>query len=701
MQVALRYRGSLAVVVLSALFVEALLTSGARAACNTIPLGPPGRQYFGWLGTINRPFASPDEQIQILRRGCDEGEPFVPAQPAPRTLLAVDSKAPKAAPEIVIVESDAVGCTAAIVEQCKKSVAAHGLPAADVRCVALPAAEYGVDANGALLLSVPGKRKLGFEPATGAMAIAATRPALSPPCGLLLAQKCNTLTSANAKDWHACIDRLYAADPACQRADLDATFSTVTRLPPWNDYRALCFAEAACAENAPELGYTIDAQGNFVVPVNWEKLLKKCGHPAKRCGFEVLGDFMPPPGMRLSVPDNDQGVDKNVFLESFNADGISEGPLFVSRNTLPGAAGFRGKADEPFSVLRLRQHRGQCFDGQGSATGARCSIPGKPCKSGATCRPVCVGGGMKGTPCTVDADCNGGSCGSSHELVKAHRKGRWWLDRDDGAFCRRNPDPARTCSRPNGCATACVRYQAIARNPFVVPTPTANLTARPTPTSKAFVETEALEGALLALVPGATETLFFASTLDGLRLAAFVETSQQGGPAKTSLVIASTQCAHGELVCSPLDVHIDRPPLGLAFVGNQLRFLLAVDAPAPAATSASGDAPALADLQVIDVERGVAAHSLTATQVSRVVVDDDRYDPLGEQPNGATLLLSPAGRCYAPQGLLSVPSYCRPGVAGDCPDEAECRPELIAVAVDLRADEDADGVPDVVAGAGR
>lgn len=702
MRVARRSHGSWAVVA-AAVLVGSSIGSRVEAACNTIPSGAPGLQYYGFVGTVNRPFASPKEALQILRRPCDVGDPLPTSTPAPRTLLAVDSKAPGAKAEILIIEPAAAGCDATVKQKCEQDLAAAGL-SATVRCKALPSTDYAVDpTTGALRLVVPDDQQPGFALASGALAIAVTARTLSPPCATLLKSDCKSLTSASASGFHACIDRLYAADPACSHAELDATFASVTLLPAANEYHALCFTDTKyCTENAPKLRYAIDGQGNVVVPVDWQSLLDTCKKDGfARCGFDVDGDFVPPKGIAFAAPGNDpQNAGKNEFLESFTADGRTNSPYFVTRGTIPGGAGFKGKADEPFSVLRIRQQRGRCVDPNDQPTGKRCSNA-KFCGTGERCQPVCVEGASPGKPCTADGQCGNGRCGRSHALEKAHQNGRWWLDRDDGAFCRLDPVPSHPCASPNACTTACVRYQARAGNPFALPTPTPP--AVPTPEVEQWEATEELERALLALVAGATELLQFAASYDGSWVAAFVEKAggtpgAEPGAARreTVLVVARSDCGGGQPVCSPVQLPVDRRPLGLAFHGDQLRFLL--EAPASGAAPGEGGAePALADLELLVPAKLAGVARPVAMRVSRVVVGDQRYDPLAEQPNGAALFLTPAGRCFEGETLLSAPAYCRPGEADDCPAPARCRRALIAVAVDLHADLDGDGVPDVLA----
>jgi hypothetical protein len=83
--------------------------------------------------------------------------------------------------------------------------------------------------------------------------------------------------------------------------------------------------------------------------------------------------------------------------------------------------------------------------------------------------------------------------------------------------------------------------------------------------------------------------------------------------------------------------------------------------------------------------------------VADVVTSNRAYDPLAVTASGGSSFLLKAGRCETHDGrTLGIPSLCYPEQPGACPAWASCKPDEIAIATDLRLDEDADGVPDVV-----
>ena len=283
-------------------------------------------------------------------------------------------------------------------------------------------------------------------------------------------------------------------------------------------------------------------------------------------------------------------------------------------------------------------------------------------------------------------------------MVDAHVSGRWFLNRDDGAFCEA-ATINKLCSVGTPCpsGTPCVRYEAVAGKPFT-PTPTPAET--PDDGIRAEFQRVVLDRLDVSLLgapkTGEEMTVLQLARSQNRRWVAGVVAMKPGevgsGGEGPFLVVASRECADGITVCDPRVIELATPPLNRepAFHDDQVRFL--THDPDGGATDDSGLGRS-AVLWVAGLSRSSCCDPVTPVRVGRVLLENADYDALAESPRGGTVYLAPGGRCFEQDAMLLVPSFCRPAER-DCPDGAECRPRPVAVAIDLRTDLNEDGIPD-------
>src|SRR5262249_12760124 len=293
--------------------------------------------------------------------------------------------------------------------------------------------------------------------AAGPAAIALTQITDPLPCGLATAGA----TCATQVGLVACIDDLYTGDGTCQTAPA-ATFTPFTPLPPPNAFQADCFsANPPCNASATSLSAAIDADGNILVPFNWQGvLLSQLGVPVPRL---VRATIQPP--MPFTIPDQ-------VFLGSFTPEGLPLPPVFVPQtdaNQAPGTIALFGSVDAGYTVLRVARRSGLCQSGPRDEL--RCSVDAD-CAPGGTCNTVCVGGSNPDTPCTTNADCTGGACGELYPDFGLLTEGGPLVLRGtgDSGFCQLPPHAACT-SAPDDCPSnldGCFDYALEAQTPVAL-----------------------------------------------------------------------------------------------------------------------------------------------------------------------------------------------------------------------------------------
>ena len=637
--------------------------------------------------------------MALGRTACDAGGDFEAA--LPRTFFVIDPTSSGDKRSILLVEP--VGTDAECADAAKKCKQAAAGLLFDVKCVRASSLPVYAATSKLLTMSVPdpATAKLAIDGGPLTIAVADQSADFSKCKDLATANACSALEGTKDKSWKICIDTLFRdndANPTCKHDDENGQFPGLTLLPVWNAFDELCFAKKKyCKRTGADLPlrYAVDDDENMLIPIDWRGSLAGCGGTAP-CGLEVSGALVAPDGRVFDLPANSGRT--NDLLQSFTPEGRKNNPqFFVDAKPKAGVVLLGGRTDEPTSVLRIATSVKQCF-ANGVSTGRGCRKHGN-CRAGEKCWPPCLGGSADGKPCDNRANedaCRAGNgrCGRAHDMVDAHDKGRWYFKRNDGALCEAEKitDVCPTGQCP--AATPCVRYQAVASSPFVPSTPS------PTATPGDEME-RSLENLLKRFRAAGGESrprLGHLTRSQNGKWAAAVATIDSSGPGDDAggqdsfLVVASTQCSADTVVCGVGTVKLPTPPLdhAVAFHEDQLRFLT-VDP--DASQQDNSGLPRSAVLWVADLAVPGCCDEVNASRVGRVLMDNVNYDPLVEIPGGGTVYLTPAGRCYAGEEMLLVPSFCRPA-AGDCPGGAECRPAPVAIAIDLMTDSNNDGVPD-------
>jgi hypothetical protein len=408
------------------------LTTGsgaARAACTAIP--DAGSSFRGTVGSIDRPFARPgeDNDILTLSNACGSeqftdtnGDGVVDAEDFDVTIIA---KPPGAGGPHALVLRGAGDCAAVGPElaQLKKELQGRA-PICKPGATAKPSSAVP-GASGqpqeTLRLQLP---EVDFA---GPATIVVTRPKAPIPIGLVK-QGC---AKAGKSGRLVCIDQLFtSAGGNCGTSpdDVEPLFQEFLLLPPVNDYQLICSPEwfqgkPKCTGTANELFYTVNGKGDLRLHMRWENILQ----PKAGSSDFVLRDVL---GSSAVEAFDNQGEPIHVpgaaFLKSFNPAGASftRQPLFLPvEGVRPNELTLRGDADKGRSVLHIARRlpwmyacSGGSNDGQACETNPQ-EYPGVgDCPQG-TCgmQPparifACVGGERDKAPCTRPRQCPGGEC---------------------------------------------------------------------------------------------------------------------------------------------------------------------------------------------------------------------------------------------------------------------------------------------------
>lgn len=406
-----------AAIVLGALVVSA--AQRCEAACNIIPSA--STTFRGALGSTDRPFAGPDELIELRVRPevCDGASPgisdrlddsvvtlvFAPPN-GPANVLFVASRCadlpvqcPGAA-TTTCIDADAPGQPRVLqlLQRAGERRLVVRLPDTDA---ALGAVNDDRTFSGPLRIGIRDRRLAAANAASAAM------------CELVTLSCRDALPLAGAV---ACIDELFQLDGTCRTDDgrLDPNFAHLTALPPPNDYAALCTTPSSpCTGTATELRFTTDGAGNALIPMDWQGiLLRQDDVPVPRLlrGDSGLAAFTA--GLDLRIPGQS-------FLASLSPEGAPLPPVFVPQAdaSAVGQVSLFGSADAPHTVLRLAR-RSSSFQrcAGGANDGLPCAAP-LDCPSGLCGPTVCCDAGTAAcgaTPCTADSGCPvGQECGPS------------------------------------------------------------------------------------------------------------------------------------------------------------------------------------------------------------------------------------------------------------------------------------------------
>lgn len=424
------HRGALVAI---ALVAWAFDPSEVFASCNTIPRAVVA--FDAERGAVSRPFAAPGEDVALMLRPCDDVATFPALDDA--VISVAFSALDGDRTGIVFLSTD---CDAVQPDTC-------GLP--PDACRTIVGTDVRLSDGGTRLqfrfpdtdaqLAPAGDRR----PLTGPAAIAVTRRDGALPCNLGR-RPCSDFPAAVA-----CVDELYSRDGSCSGGAPHERFARFTALPPANDFRA------ELTTNPPdgavhELRAALDAEGNVLVPMNWDGVLaRKDDVPMPRLVRARFGDMLP------------LDVSAQVFLGSHSPEGVRLPPIFEPQlgatPDVPGVVTLFGSADAPYTILRIARRIGTCRDG--ASAGRTCEID-TDCDGG-TCVASCAG--SPSTVCSRDTDCApGDTCGSSFDassLVVAG--GPLVLPRavasNEAGFCTKR---VRACSTSEPCpsGSSCVHY---------------------------------------------------------------------------------------------------------------------------------------------------------------------------------------------------------------------------------------------------
>lgn len=413
----------------------------AEAACNLIP--GTVRTFNSTLGATNRPFAAPNENVELRLRPCDVNTPGIGATPA-ENIVTVVFTPPSGLPEAIVLTSG--DCTAINAELAACSASLAGGTAS-----CLPNRPIDViDRSGVRHLRFPfpdtdSSILTPFDDITraGPTKIAVSAPGQPLPCGLA------TQTCGAQVGLRACIDTYFANDGACGTSTPLATFPSFTALPPPNDYQADCFADSPpCTATATEVRAALDADGNLLMPVDWSGVLVRNGAiPVPRL---MRAQIKSPVPLRL---------EDAVFVGSYTPEGGKLPPIFEPQKdpsvSDPFVLSLFGSADAPYTVLRLARRHGQCS--AGARAGLACSND-TDCPGG-SCPATCVG--APATTCNGDGDCGvDGPCGRNFDFAaipEVPSGGALVLDRiSAGGMCQE--DLTQMCVADCGFDGPCVNY---------------------------------------------------------------------------------------------------------------------------------------------------------------------------------------------------------------------------------------------------
>jgi Tol biopolymer transport system component len=439
----------------------------AHACCNLIPSAE--QTFRGALGTVDRPFASPGQIVELRVRPavCDAASPgFSASAPDPGAAYAVSvvfTPPGSGHRNVVVLARDcaAIGTCAA---------------AGSTTCLSAGPADLNVvmkDGENRLQFRFPDTGALRLvdnqmaHTLTGPATLAVTASTDPLPCGLVVG------TCTGQTGLVACVDDLFAGDGTCNEVAVAPLFGHFTALPPPNRFEELCttppFPTGPCTGTAPEVRFTVDTAGNVLLPVDWRSVLVASAVPVPRL---LRGSSSVDTG--LSARPGPIHIPGGEFLRSFTLEGAPLPPVFVPQLD-PQASNeltLFGSSDTPQSVLRLARKSPIAHSCMGGPTSGLPCTTDEECQGGSCAQSMCVGGPSDGQPCGNDADCTPGECGEPlFEFSLMEGVGPVVVPRDlvTGApgVCRDGGDAGQACVAPGKCAggAPCVDYRAAAEDP--------------------------------------------------------------------------------------------------------------------------------------------------------------------------------------------------------------------------------------------
>ena len=388
----------------------------ARADCNVIP--GTVDQFRGALGTVDRPFAMPDDLVEVTVRPavCDSASGGVQDWNHDGTVDADDHVVtlvftpPNGGARNAVVL--ATSCSALTSATCAAGANAGNPCASDSQCpgsacsgpsrLASCEAQLGgtatcnaVTSGSDLSVTASGiAEKVRFkfpdtdalvgtptddETLTGPVKIAVTGAGLPLQCDLA------TNPCAGHTGLVACIDDLYEIDGTCstQASEIDPTFGSFTALPLPNVYRQVCSTASPgtpCNPTTHEVRLTVDKAGNALVPMDYAGIYFYLQNGTVHVPRLIRGT--------LSIEAFSGGAFDPIqiptagdFLASYSNIGHRLPPLFTP---VSGGSSMFGSVDAQIGVIRVAR--------KGPAT------------------LVCSAGSNPGAACTSDSQCPGGEC---------------------------------------------------------------------------------------------------------------------------------------------------------------------------------------------------------------------------------------------------------------------------------------------------
>jgi hypothetical protein len=462
---------------LAALFLAAGVRP-ADAGCNLIPSAQ--TTFRGALGSADRPFAGPDDMVELRVRSavCDTASVGFSAT-ADDEVVTVIFTPPNGTKNVIVIAND---CSD-IPTSCP---GASSLRCQDADQPAQPADLAVVERDGErrVLFRFP-DTDADLAPDgddhtfSGPVRIAVKDRRVTPAGQLAACELVGQSCAAVGPDTGlaVCIDQLFQLDGTCRTSSdvVDPVFGSFTALPPPNDYGSVCTApNPPCHGSAGEVRLTADAAGNLLAPIDWQGVL-------------VPGQTVPVPRLlhassaqqALSVSTGPIVIPGQSFLGSFTPEGAKLPPIFEPQ--LDPQAGNEatvfGSTDAPHTILRLAR-RSITFGACSNATNRPCNSDAE-CPGGApgTCvSATCCGGpatcGV--TPCSSDLGCAmGAECGASlfdfRPFFSHGGVGPILIPRlATAGVCELNPSqtcpvPVSDCSMISG--GQCVDYRFTAQDP--------------------------------------------------------------------------------------------------------------------------------------------------------------------------------------------------------------------------------------------
>jgi hypothetical protein len=431
-----------------------MYADAARATCNVIPHTGHER-HRGALGSVSRPFASPDEWLDLAATPKCDQEEFADSnangslQDEYRVLMVFEPQTPTAQREAVVI---AESCTGVDLSTCTGtgtySVSAHCI---EVNQTGVRPALQTRNAGGELRLEVrtpsgtcdAGQPTICYRDqdcATGARCVAPADRVLTGPLtiaarGVSQPVPCELIAgtcAANARGqpgFGACVDWLYsgARCGGVSKTDIDPTFPGFTALPPPNEFGKLCdysgpYEPTCKADPHAEVRFALDLRNNMFVPMSWKNVLDASATGLARF---VTGStaFPARPGGRvpIRITDSDGSNDRPEALVAYSPEGVRLPSFFQVQlgRRLAHELELFGNADADQSVLRIARRSGLKLGNR-----------------------QCVGGDNPLESCWRNKDCPNGTCAQKRQCLPSGTP----PECSDDSICT---DPDDECGRAN------------------------------------------------------------------------------------------------------------------------------------------------------------------------------------------------------------------------------------------------------------